>query len=136
MSGGQDSMQTWRKGSESVLSAREVKRCHRSHQSTPGSGLKNPGADYTSITGKILLFIVDAHSKWIDATSFHRHPCQRPSTSYVQHLPPMASQKRLSLTMAQHSLQVSSKSFCDPITCVQHHITLRQMDLRKGQFRQ
>ena len=90
---------------------------HPIHQSTPGSGLKNPGADYTSIT-QDRLGVKFFLSSWTHTqngstcTLFHRHPRQRPSTSYVRHLPPMASQKRLSLT---HSLQVSSKSFCDPL---------------------
>ena len=68
MSGGQDSMQTWRKGSESVLSAREVKRCHRSHQSTPQKPWSRLHIDHAGpVGGKILLIIVDTHSKWIDA---------------------------------------------------------------------
>ena len=63
------------------------------------------------VGGKIILIIMDAHSKWIDAhILFHRHHRQRLSTNYVQRFPPMASQKRLSLTMVQYSLQVSSRN--------------------------
>ena len=90
---------------------RKCLECQRGQKVPPkslvnsGSCFRHPGADYTSITLDLLeikhFSLSCAHTG--NGSIRHCHGQQQPLRRYVQHFPPTASHKRVS--MAQHSLR-------------------------------